>query len=149
HQVVFANSFLQKKLVAASSHILDIIDYSLDSPNESIKRILLTPYDYDYTSGNYTSAKKKDGIISGAYDVACDEQSIYLLFNPRIVGRSSEGIKKEIWVFDWDGHPIKKIILDKNVMLIAADPTINHNLFGLASTIDNQDEQYEIVKIKL
>jgi len=146
HQASFANNHYQQKLVSVSTHVLDIIDYSSGIMNGSINRIKLASYDYEYTSGNFLSAKKKNGIIKGASEVACDDQFIYILFNPGIVGEENKGINREIWIFDWSGKPIKRVTFDVNLDLVAKSTTINESpLYGLVST--NDGDEYVIVKI--
>jgi len=150
HQVRFANSYRMKKLVAASNYVLDIIDYSLDITHNSITRILLAPYNYEYESGSYIYAQEKKGIVKGAFSIACDATYIYLLFDPGIVGQKNNEVKKEIWILDWNGKSVKKLILDADVKEITADPFSNdHSIFGLAYEIHGDDEHYKIVKIKL
>jgi len=151
HHVQFVNSYSKKKLVSKSNYVVDIIDYSLDIANKSMKRILLAPYDYDYDGSNRgTWAQEKRGIVIGATAVACDDTYIYLLFNPGFVREENKGIKKEIWVMDWDGQPVKKLMLDIDVMRITADPYGNdHTVFGLAYKANGEDEYYQIVKIDI
>ena len=150
HQVRFANSYPKKKLVAASSYVVDIIDYSLDITNESIKRILVTSYDYDYGSGLHIWTQEKRGIAKGVSSVACDDKYIYLLFDPSMVREEDKGVKKEIWIFDWDGQLIEKLKLDIDVKKITADPySDEHTVFGIAYEITDDDEHYKIVKVKV
>ena len=152
HQVSFSNSYPKKKLVAASNYVVDIIDYSVDITNESIKRVLLVPYDYEYApeSGRGIWAQAKRGMVKGVSSVACDDTYIYLLFNPGLVREENIGVKREIWVFNWDGRPVKKLILDADVREITADPfSDDRTVFGVAYESDGDDEHYIIVKIKL
>jgi len=148
HQVEFANNYNKRKLVASSSHIMDIIDYSSNIKNESIKRILLAPYDYDYSSGNFLSAHAKNGIVTGSVSVACNNSYIFLLFYPWRIGQKNQSVKDEIWVFDWDGKPVKKISYDINLTMIAADPSESEFVYGLAYYGNRNDEYYQIVRIK-
>ena len=148
HQVRFVNSYPKKKIVAVSTHVLDIIDYSLNVTNASIKRVLLAPYDYDYGSGSSLYAFGKDGIIIGVSSVTCDDQHIYLLLDSGIIGEENIGVKKEIWILDWNGQPEKKLILDVDIMKITAYPlSDNQSVFGLAYESNNDDEYYKIVKV--
>ena len=151
HQVItFANCYPNRKLVAAGKYVLDIIDYSLDITKESIKRVLLAPYDYEYESGRYIWAQEKKGIVRGVTSAACDEKYIYLLFNSGIVGEEYKGIEKEIWVFDWNGQPVKKLILNADVKIITVDPfSDSRTAYGLVYEMTENDEYYKIVKIKL
>ena len=150
HQLRFANSYRIKKLVATSNYVLDIIDYSLDITHNSIKRILLAPYNYEYESGTYIYTQEKTGIVKGAISVACDAAYIYLLFDPGIIGKENKGVKKEIWVLDWNGKSVKKLIIDADVKEITADPfSDNHTVFGLAYEMNDDDEYYKIIKMKL
>lgn len=42
--------------------------------------------------------------------VSLSDQYIYFLFNPNI--KLSDDFKNEIWVFDWTGKSVKRIIAD-------------------------------------
>ena len=155
HQVRLANNYRKKKVVAASSHVLDIIDYSLDISKELIKRVLLASYDYEYESTRSGSthniwAQGKRGTIQGETSAACDDTYIYLLFDPGFVREENQEVKKEIWILDWDGHPVKKMILDADVKQITADSfSDNHTVYGLAYENHNNDEHYIIVKVNV
>ena len=149
HQVDYAISFWNRKIVAASSHIMDIIDYSLTTvSNESIKRILLAPYDYEYTSGMFLSASPKDGTSVGAVSVACNNNYIFLLYDPRIYGQKNQGLKDEIWVFEWNGKPVKRLIFEENLQMITADSSDETSFWGLSYFEEEDDEYYQIVMIK-
>lgn len=153
HQVKFANNYPKKKLVAGSSYVVDIIDYSSEITDESINRIFLAPYDYEYEvasgPGTGTWAQEKRGTIKGAYSFTCDDKYIYVLFNPGLVREENVGVKKEIWIFDWYGQPVKKLIPDADLRRITADPySKDHTLFGLTCEKHDNDDHYKFVKIK-
>jgi len=154
HQVKFVNSYRINKLVAKSSYVVDIIDYSVDITKNSIKRILLAPYDYEYDTGvgrgTWTWAQERRGMIIGATSVACDARYIYLLFDHGLVREENKSVKKEIWVFDWEGRPIKKLRLDMDMRKITADPFSDaHVVYGLAYESNGSDEYYIILKINI
>lgn len=147
HQVRFANNYSKKKLIASSSHVLDIIDYSLGIAKETINRILLDTYDYDYILENFLRVRKKGNTARGVCDVSCDDKYIYILFDHAVEGVKKVEHRKEILIFDWDGQPIKKLTLNVDIDLITNDPFGTHSIIGLALHSIGDDEYYQIVRI--
>ncbi|GHT07767.1 hypothetical protein FACS189432_00300 [Bacteroidia bacterium] len=142
HTVQFSCSNYRKKIVSTGPYVLDIIDFSQEITDSSIQRIPLAKYDYTYTTGTHNSTEIKSGFVYGSYDLASDDSYIYLLFNPNT--DKNEGLKAEIWVFDWDGNPVKKLLLNRSPSLITISG--DSHIYGL---VLNKDEMYEIVKVKI
>ena len=144
HQVKFEKAYGVNKVAVLSNYVLDIIDISPMSQDSISKRVLLAPYDYNYTSGNVFYVERKDGYIAGARDLACDHKYIYALVNPKVTGQS-EAKPLEIWIFNWDGEPVRKSVLDRDIELITSSNK-EGLLYGLALV---DDEDYHIVSISL
>ena len=141
HQILnFTTNRNRKKAACLSSHILDIIDFS---DNVFIhQRVQLDTYDYKFSTGNIVRADRTINTSRGALDITSTEKYIYVLFNYSKDDRSSE-INTSIWVFDWFGSPIKKLILDSNTRFITA---INDNVIYALALIE---DEYNIVKLNI
>lgn len=115
HQCRFTSNPSKKLLATASNQVLDIWDYSSLVPKSKI-RILLSAYDYIFTSGQILTADASNTTSKGVCSICSTESFIYLVFNPN--NQKSEEKMNEIWVFDWKGNPVKKIIPNMNIDLI-------------------------------
>lgn len=131
HQVMLALKPSQDKVAALSSHVLEIIDIVNNNQKIETKQILLSPYEYTYSSGKYLFANLKEGYVKGSISLTCDDEKIYVLFNN---GTESDNIP-EILVFDWNGNPEKRITLEKNFKMITVDE--NGIMYGLYLSREN------------
>lgn len=131
HQVMLALKPSQDKVAALSSHVLEIIDNVNNNQKIETKQILLSPYEYTYSSGKDLFANLKEGYVKGSISLTCNDEKIYVLFNN---GTESDNIP-EIFVFDWNGNPEKRITLDKNFKMITVDE--NGILYGLYLSNEN------------
>ncbi len=124
HQNRFIVNKAKQLFASVSSNVVEIYDYS----TKDIKmkcRVLLSPYEYTYSTGNLLSANRKDNIERGAIDVNCTEDHIYVVYNPNTKELDKDSTRKrlnnEIWVFDWEGKPIKLLRPNLNVTNICID----------------------------
>lgn len=103
HQAQFTANYGKGKIVALSSHVMDIIDISERSP-DIISRIKLDDYAYDYQSGTILRTNLKNGHTSGARSITSGKEYIYVLNNPRIKGAdvNNEIVNTEILIFEWN-----------------------------------------------
>ena len=144
HEVDFETTYGTNRVASLSEYVLDIIEISPSYTGSLVKRISLAPYDYTYTSGNFLTAKAKEGYMNGAYSLACDHKYIYVLFSPNIKGQPRKPL--EIWVFDWDGRPVKKVFLAPNVRPMALTSANKEDLlYGVIQV----KEDYHIITIAL
>lgn len=137
HQVIFETNHNLQKVVAVSNYVMDIIDYS--NPKITYQRILFNDYSYDFEKGDFLKTKSSELIPKGAISVSLSDQYIYVLFNPNI--KLSDDLKNEIWMFDWTGKSVKKIIPDIKINLITV--TSDNTIFAIT-----QSDDPKIVKIK-
>jgi hypothetical protein len=114
HQVKFLPNYNLNKVVAISNYIMDIIDFS--NPELKYKRILLNDYNYNFKSGNILQTEKSNSIPKGIVSATVSDKFIYTLFNPNIDLNGNKN--NEIWIFDWTGKTIKKVIPNININLI-------------------------------
>lgn len=128
HQVIFEPNYRLQKVVAISNYIMDIIDYS--NHDFKYQRILLNNYNYDFHSGDILQAKKSKTTPKGIISVSVSDNFIYTLFNPN--SDSNEKLNNEIWIFDWTGKAIKKIITNININLIVIDS--DSSIYGITAT---------------
>ena len=112
HQPVFTYNSHREKLASVAEHVLEIINFSENQPIVE-KQILLSPYNYNVSEGRTRSA---DNNQFGALYTCSTNDYIYIVYNTNIVNdRSESEVKREnpqIWIFDWDGNPVKKILPD-------------------------------------
>lgn len=133
HQVMYEANYPAKKLICLSGHVLEILDFSSEVP-KSVESILLSPYDYDYSPNNFISAKSKENTVFGAVAISSTENYVYVVYNPNTPGNKLTPADNEIWVFDWKGTPVRKLIPDKNINNIVA---INDQLlYGISDLPD-------------
>lgn len=135
HQVKFAANYELQRVVAASEHVLDIIDFSEHNP-KILSRVKIADYAFDYQSGNRISADLKNGFMYGARSVTSCDQFIYVLFNSVVKGAgetNGPGLT-EIIIFDWDGCLIGKRQVQCNLSLIKAIDC--SKLYGITEELD-------------
>lgn len=117
HQTMFDSNSKGDKLVCATSHVLDIMEYRGDSL-QLTHRLLLSPYEYEYRQNEY-SAQAIEDIRNeiGVQRVYTTDDFIYLLYVPFTEKQYHESQSKtcEIWMFDWDGNAIKKFIVNSDI----------------------------------
>lgn len=78
-------------------------------------------------------------------DVTFTDQFIYALYLGNTVGSYKTGVglnNSEIHVFDWDGNPVKKIVVDTDLSRIALDREGNR-IFGISAY--NNFKKYSIM----
>ena len=100
---------------------------------------MFNDYSYDFEKGDFLKTKSSELIPKGAISVSLSDQYIYVLFNPNI--KLSDDLKNEIWMFDWTGKSVKKIIPDIKINLITV--TSDNTIFAIT-----QSDDPKIVKIK-
>jgi len=133
HQVNFEANYHHKKLICLSNHVLEILDFSSEVP-KSVESILLSPYDYEYSTNQIIYSNRKGQTSAGAIAIGSTENYVYVVYNPNTPENKLTPADNEIWVFDWKGTPVKKLIPDKNIKNIVA---INdHLLYGISDLPD-------------
>lgn len=117
HQTMFDSNSKSDKLVGVTSHVLDIMELAGDSL-ELTNRLLLSPYEYKYRQNDY-SAQAIENIRNeiGVKRVYATDDFIYLLYVPFPEKQYHELQVKscEIWMFDWKGKPIKKLVSNSEI----------------------------------
>lgn len=122
HQSMFTYNSDRKKLASITAHVLDIIDFSKNQPEEE-KRILLSGYDYMYEASNGGAfAAGTENTEIGVTYVCSTSQYIYAIYNPNVENDPDKKAgNNQIWVFDWNGNPIKKIQPDHQVLSMCVE----------------------------
>lgn len=100
-----------------SSANFDIVGYD-DNGLTLIKRQEFRPPKFQEGSGNQVSAMMADDNLYGFIDAKVTDSFLYLLFSgkTRLEDPSSSQV---ILVYNWDGEPIRKLLLDRNVNKIS------------------------------
>lgn len=127
HQSQFGYNTARQRLACATSNVLELWDYTPETLTLH-KRLLLAPYHYQFQSspdGVYASNDNPDAEL-GARGIAVSNNYVYVLYSPntyRMHEEKKETQNSEIWVFDWEGNPIRKILLDTKVECLCVDDT--------------------------
>lgn len=127
HQSQFGYNTARKRLACATSNVLELWDYTPESLTLR-KRLLLAPYHYQFNSspdGVYAESDNPDAEL-GARGITVSDNYVYVLYNPnthRMHEEQKETQNSEIWVFDWEGEPIRKILVDVQIECFCIDET--------------------------
>jgi hypothetical protein len=124
HQTRFTYNKKKKLLASITNHVLEILDCSQNIPIRQ-RQVLLSSYKYTYQVGDgwARAHAAKDNEV-GVQHVASTNEYIYMLYNPNTAinhARNKEYLMNEIWIFDWDGNPIYKIIPDMHIICMCVD----------------------------
>lgn len=125
HQSQFGYNTARKRLACATGNVLELWD---DTPETLTlhERLLLAPYHYLFNSspdGVYAQSDTPDAEL-GARGIAVSNKYVYVLYNPnthRMHEEHKETQNSEIWVFDWDGDPVRKILIDTQIECFCVD----------------------------
>jgi len=124
HQNRFIVNKTKKLFASISSNVIEIYNYSTKNIDREYQA-LLSPYEYTYSTGNILSAKRKNNIARGVIDANCTESYIYVVYDPNEEGLKEGDSKKrlnnEIWIFDWNGKPLKLIKPNMSIKNICID----------------------------
>lgn len=127
HQSMFGFHEKRKCLTAVTSHVLELWKYDCDSLLLQ-KRILLSQYGYQYNVGDETaSAVANDDVEIGVKRIYSTENYIYLLYDPNTTEmyyKKEAYLDSEIWIFDWEGQPVKKIKTKNKLICFCVDEVI-------------------------
>lgn len=125
HQSQFGYNSARKRLASATSNVLELWDYAPETLTLH-KRLLLAPYHYLFQSspdGVYAENDNPDAEL-GARRIAVSNKYVYVLYNPnthRMHEEHKETQNSEIWVFDWEGNPVRKILVDTRIECFCVD----------------------------
>ncbi len=125
HQSQFGYNPIRKRLACATSNVLELWDYTPETLMLH-KRLLLAPYHYQFNSspdGVYAESDNPDAEL-GARSIAISSDYVYVLYNPnthRMHEEHKETLNNEIWVFSWEGEPVRKILVDAQVECFCVD----------------------------
>lgn len=116
HQSFFAKHPTRNLFASCSPYVLEIFRFEMEHPAVPIRifQKQLGEYAYDFTSGNFITAKAKAGSDPAIYEIACSEKFIYL-----IKGITSKNY--EILIIDWTGQPVKLLTTDKQISCLTVD----------------------------
>ena len=112
HQPEFTYNSQRAKIAGVSNYILDIINFSENQPNVE-KQILLSSYTYSFVDNRL---RKADYLSTGALYTCSTHEYIFIVYDPNIEDDRNRSKKEranpQIWIFDWNGNPVKKILPD-------------------------------------
>lgn len=119
-------NYSKNKMIFASSNSEMIEIYKLNNLNLNLEKSYYTSLPTYTPKETSAGARYLEWHINGGHtlDLACSDQLIYLLFSNRGQDFSlSEMFRSNlILVFDWDGKPVKKFLLDCEVKAIEISP---------------------------
>lgn len=125
HQSQFGYNTVRKRLACTTSNVLELWDYTPETLTLR-KRLLLAPYHYQFNSspdGVYAENDNPDAEL-GARSIAVSNDYVYVLYSPnthRMHEEHKETQNNEIWVFDWEGDPVRKILIDTQIECFCID----------------------------
>ena len=138
HQSMFGFNKLISRILSVTSHVLDLWDFSQDSLI-LYKRVLLSPYDYNYNMGEeWASAEPIGETENGVRRVYVSPKYIYLLYDSNTLNmkkREKDKFNSEIWIFDWEGMPIQKLQIDAKLICFCVDEEENA-IYGILNSPD-------------
>lgn len=73
----------------------------------------------------------------GYWDIDVTEEYIYTLYSGRERTDPNQSTGNKVFVFDWEGNPIKQLNLDVEVSRIAVDQN-NETLYAVANDDNNE-----------
>lgn len=112
------NKFLSTSLNAFS---FDIIEVTEENAIKLIKRIHHWGPSFTGSSGRVVSAAMKKGNKFGCLDAAISQDHIYILFSGKSNLQEDSQDSNIIYVYDWNGNPVKSLNLDQQISKIAVD----------------------------
>lgn len=132
---------IKKLLVSVTEHTLELIDYSTLIPTQK-KRIKLSNYKYDFEQGeDWATSQKNKNTENGVRRISVTNDFIYLLYDPN--KDNYRKLNTEIWIFDWEGNPQKKIIPNHFIETFCIDINDNY-LYAICNLTD-----YTLFRINL
>lgn len=147
HQSMISYNQKNNNLLAATSHVIDI--WSMDLPPKLKTRILLSDYDYQYDYGDgWASAKGLPSYDYGTVGVYTTEKYIYLLYNPNTVEdhqKGEETLCNEIWVFDWEGNRIEKLVSNHRIVSFCIDESTS-TVYAVIQDPDYSISEFKIIR---
>jgi hypothetical protein len=125
-------------------HILEIFELTEET---SIQKIFDDIYEFPKyeplnTNGDSMTANRTRDNKTGFYSVSVTNQFIYALYCGKLATEKRADYANIIYIYDWDGNRIKKIILDKDLAGITVDKE-NTKIYGLHT--DPEDDLLKVV----
>ena len=95
-------------------------------------------------SGIFYSAKLTEDTQIGYLNICATEDYIYALYTDK---KARESTRKSniVLVFDWNGNPVRKYLLDTDVYYMAVDESL-HSMFA---AIKNSEKGWSIICYKI
>ena len=140
HQSLFLKkSPADRRLASVTAHTLDLYEWN-GRELLAEARIALAPYEYSCRAGSVIEARPSAGTPKGVVAASATPGRIYLLWDPNTAADRSAR-NREIWVYDWSGNPVERLLPDRNPIVLAAMPS-DSLLFAVS-------EESELLRIGL
>ena len=143
---LIANAPNQKKGVAATMQhgVITFFDYAENQPLKAYKQLKYYAPKYKKFQGQDNIAFAKDNKV-GFCSVACDNEYVYVLYSGRTF--NEYGMQnhhcENLLVYDWDGNPIKRYLLDTPLSSIQYDEK-NNLIYGIAFDPEGVLVEYQL-----
>lgn len=141
--MVFQSSFSlhpTKPFIAVANFTAGNLDI-LQAENKMIEEISqihsYPPKFENQSSGTQISVTFDADNKRGYYDIDVTEEYIYTLYSGRDRTATNQSTGNKIFVFDWDGNPIKQLNLDVEVSKLAVSQN-NETLYAVANNDNNE-----------
>lgn len=141
-----------KTKLAYAALFCDVIEiFNIKNGNmEKIKTLFTFLPEYsDGSNGDQIRVAVKHSTPMGYLDLFAGDNYIYALYN----GRTKEAFKdryfygNQIHIFDWEGNPVKNLIVDRDIRALSVDET-NNLLYTISYNInESEDPGFHVYKI--
>lgn len=86
----------------------------------------------EHTDGNISSSNPIQGESMEAYSNPVNVgNEIFVLFKGYLFGEKNNDMTNQIFVFDWNGNPIRIYLLDQDIFTFTVDE-VNHKIYGIS-----------------
>lgn len=118
HQCIFAKHPTKNRFVSCSGYVMEVFSFDPQGNTlpELVFRKMLGKYSYDFTEGEFVTAKVRQGSDPGMRELACTEKYIYI-----VISSKSDKTKRNIMVIGWDGQPVRLLKSDKMIKSFLID----------------------------
>lgn len=127
--------------------VVSIADVNSDKKFKSIfSRTYYLPRFHVVIQGDLSTAKLEEGCKYGFMDVTYTKDFIYALYNDKIATTDDlqDLLSNIILVYDWNGNPVRKILLDRPCYSISIDNNKPTRLYALSILSNDEIYQYTL-----
>lgn len=122
-----------KRLALASWGTFDLYDITEDGGLEVYREHHYFMPDISvYPNGTF-AYKGKNAKLGFSFSITSDDRFVYLLYSDKVIDENPEGVCEYLFVYDWDGNPVRQYNLEKPLSELAINGT---TLYGLSREVE-------------